>query len=59
MNTVRTYYRNAVLAFPKTSEYACAVTRLPSRLADRCVTWALCLSVIVVVLSVMFVGPAA
>lgn len=58
MNTVRTYYRNAVLAFPNTTEYACAVTRPPSRLADRCVVWALCLSVIVVALTVAFVGPA-
>lgn len=58
MNTVRTYYRNAVMAFPHTCDYACALTQPASNRADKCVAWVLGVAAIVVMLSVMFVGPA-
>lgn len=58
MNT-RTYPRSTMQAFPKTCEHACAIERPASRLADRCVTFTLWMAVVVIVLSIAFVGPAA
>ena len=56
MNTVRTYYRNSALAFPKTTEYACAIDRPPTRIADRAVTITLVIAVVVVIISICFQG---
>ena len=56
MNTVRSYYRNSVLAFPKTTEYACAIERPPQHIADRAVTVTLIIAVVVVILSICFQG---
>ena len=55
-NTVRTHYRNSMLAFPNTTEYACAIERPPTRLADRVVTLMLWVGVIVVILATVFQG---
>lgn len=56
MNTVRTHYRNSVLAFPKTADYGCAIERPPTRIADRAVTITLVIAVVVVILSICFQG---
>lgn len=48
MNT-RTYYRNSVLAFPKSAEYGCAIERpYKTHLADRAVIWALAVAFVTV-----------
>ena len=56
MNTVRSYYRNSVLAFPKTVEYSCAIELPPQHIADRAVTITLIIAAVVVLLSICFQG---
>ena len=58
MNTVRTYYRNAVMAFPNTTEYACAITRPPSRFVDKVIVLTMCVGAVVAIVAAIFVGPA-
>ena len=53
----RSYPRSSVLAFPKTTEYACAIERSPRRIyADLAVKITLALSVVVVILAVIYQG---
>ena len=42
MKTTRTYHRSSVLAFPKTAEYAEAITRHRSRLSADSVVMYVC-----------------
>ena len=51
MNT-RTHYRNSTLAFPKTADYGCAITR--KRPVDRAVNWTLAVAVVAIILAVCF-----
>jgi len=53
--TTRTYYRNSVLAFPRTAEYASAVER-PNRPSLKVWVFVYVAAIIAVVYSVAFVS---
>ena len=55
MNT-RSYPRTLNEAFPKTADYASAITR--KRPADRAVNWTLFIGAIVVILAICFGVPS-
>lgn len=56
MKTVRSYYRNSVLAFPKTVEYGCAIERPPRRIGYGASIFFLCVVAITVLVSLYFRG---
>jgi len=55
----RSYYRNSILAFPKTSEYGCAVEFFKRRPSQRLMVRVYAAALAVVLMSVGFWGAPA